>query len=67
METADKVKQLTDIYQDIINKFTEDSNDAKTFNKLMEKYMVTDDEEIYNYLKCFYNILIKYGSDGDTY
>lgn len=67
METADKVKQLTDIYHDIINKFTEDSNDAKTFNKLMEKYMVTDDEEIYNYLKCFYNILIKYGSDGDTY
>ena len=67
MERVDKIKQLADNYQDIINKYTSDNNDAKTFNKLMEKYMATDDEEIYNYLNCFYNILTKYGSDGDTY
>jgi len=67
MERVDKVKQLADNYRDIINKYTADNNDAKTFNKLMEKYIATDDEEIYNYLNCFYNILIKYRSDGDTY
>ena len=67
MEKSDMVKQLAYNYQDIINKYTADSNDAKTFKRLMEKYAETDDEEIYNYLNCFYNILIKYGSDGDTY
>lgn len=67
MEMLGKIKQLSDRYQDIINKYTADSIYAKTFKQLSEKYVETDDEETYNYLNCFYNILIKYGSDGDTY
>lgn len=67
MGSVDKIKHLADNYQDIINKYTADSDDAKTFKRLSEKYVETYDEEIYNYLNCFYNILIKYRSDGDTY
>ncbi len=67
MEMLEKIKQLANNYQDIINKYSADSNYAKMFKRLSEKYVETYDEEIYNYLNCFYNILIKYGSDGDTY
>ena len=66
MDKKEKLDILNSRYLILAIKYDETDYAVKTFRRLVDKYSETDDEELYDYLNCFYNILFKFGSDGDT-